>query len=80
MNLKFIAEAGVNHNGKLSIAKKLVRAAAVAGADYIKFQAFNADSLVKKGTKKAKYQMQNTKKNEDQYKMLKKLQLNIKRF
>ena len=80
MNLKFIAEAGVNHNGKLSIAKKLVRAAALAGADYIKFQAFNADSLVKKGTQKAKYQMQNTKKNEDQYKMLKKLQLNIKDF
>ena len=80
MNIKFIAEAGVNHNGKLIIAKKLIKVAAKAGADYIKFQAFNADSLVKKGTQKAKYQKENTKNNEDQYKMLKKLQLNEKDF
>ena len=68
MNLKFIAEAGVNHNGKLSIAKKLVRAAAVAGADYIKFQAFNADSLVKKEHKKLSIRC----------KILKKMKINIK--
>ncbi|MGG5905226.1 N-acetylneuraminate synthase [Sphingobacterium daejeonense] len=71
-----IAEAGVNHNGDLNNAFKLVDAAVAAGVDYIKFQTFKADKLVSKNAKKADYQIQNTKNNEDsQLSMLKKLEL-----
>lgn len=71
-----IAEAGVNHNGDLNNAFKLVDAAVDAGVDYIKFQTFKADKLVSKNAKKADYQIQNTKNNEDsQLSMLKKLEL-----
>ena len=51
-----IAEAGVNHNGDIQIAKKLIDAAVEAGVDYVKFQTFKADSLVSKSAKKAEYQ------------------------
>ena len=54
-----IAEAGVNHNGKLSIAKDLIDIAASCGADYIKFQTFKADDLLTKNAKKASYQKNN---------------------
>lgn len=71
-----IAEAGVNHNGDLSNAFKLVDAAVEAGVDYVKFQTFKADKLVSKNAKKADYQIQNTKNSEDsQLSMLKKLEL-----
>lgn len=71
-----IAEAGVNHNGDLGNAFKLVDAAVEAGVDYIKFQTFKADKLVSKNAKKADYQIQNTKNSEDsQLNMLKKLEL-----
>lgn len=71
-----IAEAGVNHNGDLNNAFKLVDAAVEAGVDYIKFQTFKADKLVSKSAKKADYQIQNTKNSEDsQLNMLKKLEL-----
>ncbi|WP_069650359.1 N-acetylneuraminate synthase [Caloranaerobacter ferrireducens] len=70
-----IAEAGVNHNGDLHLAKKLVDAAADAKVDAIKFQTFRADKLVTKKAEKAEYQKQNTKTNESQYEMLKKLEL-----
>ena len=71
-----IAEAGVNHNGDLKLAKKLVDVAANAGADFVKFQTFKASSLVSKEAKKADYQLQNTKKlDENQFQMLKKLEL-----
>ena len=50
-----IAEAGVNHNGDMKIAKKLIEASAFAGADYVKFQSFKADSLVTKYAEQAKY-------------------------
>ena len=67
-----IAEAGVNHNGKLNIAKKLILAASKAGADFIKFQTFNPDEMIIKSTKLANYQKNNLKKKTSQYKMLKK--------
>lgn len=70
-----IAEAGVNHNGSIQIAKKLIDVAAESGADAIKFQTFKADKLVSKIAPKAEYQMQTTDVNETQYNMLKKLEL-----
>ncbi len=74
----FIAEAGVNHNGSLNKALKLVDIASKSGADYIKFQVVKADNI-NKSAKKAKYQKNNTKnKNETQYEMIKKLELNWK--
>jgi N-acetylneuraminate synthase/N,N'-diacetyllegionaminate synthase len=71
-----IAEAGVNHNGDLQLAKKLIDVAVVAGVDYVKFQTFKADSLVSKSAKKAIYQSVNINDgNDSQYAMLKKLEL-----
>ncbi len=71
-----IAEAGVNHNGSMELAKKLVDAAAEAGADFVKFQTFKAGKLVGKKVKKAAYQQQNMSGDDDtQYTMLKKLEL-----
>tara|TARA_B100001971_G_C17953165_1_gene413592 strand:+ start:457 stop:666 length:210 start_codon:yes stop_codon:yes gene_type:complete len=51
-----IAEIGVNHNNSLSVAKKLIRKAKIAGADAVKFQTFSAERLVSPGTRKVKYQ------------------------
>ncbi len=71
-----IAEAGVNHNGSLDIAKQLVDAAVEAGVDIIKFQTFKADRLVSKDAKKAEYQKENIGDGDDsQYRMLKELEL-----
>jgi len=72
-----IAEAGVNHNGDLELAKKLVQAAAEAGADYVKFQTFTAEMLVTQTAKQAAYQKKNLQsgENDSQYEMLKKLEL-----
>lgn len=70
-----IAEAGVNHNGELKLAKKLVDKAAEAGVDYVKFQTFKADKLVTKSLSKAEYQKSNTGNSDSQYNMLKKLEL-----
>ena len=71
-----IAEAGVNHNGDLNKAKELIDVAANAGVDFVKFQTFKADDLVSKEAKKASYQINNTRDdNDSQYDMLKKLEL-----
>ena len=70
-----IAEAGVNHNGSLELAKKLIDVAAEAGADAAKFQTFRADKLVSKSAQKAEYQKQTTSVDESQFEMIKKLEL-----
>ncbi|WP_312364780.1 N-acetylneuraminate synthase [Sphingobacterium sp.] len=71
-----IAEAGVNHNGDINNAFRLIDIAVEAGVDYIKFQTFKTEKLVSKSAKKAEYQIQNTGGKEDsQYAMLKKLEL-----
>lgn len=76
MTVKIIAEAGVNHNGDLNIAKELIAAAAHAGADIVKFQTFKAKNLVTRTAEKAQYQKDNCGADESQFEMLKKLELN----
>jgi N,N'-diacetyllegionaminate synthase len=71
-----IAEAGVNHNGDMDLARSLIDAAAQAGADLVKFQTFRADRLVTASADKAEYQRRTTDTTESQYAMLRKLELN----
>tara|TARA_B100001063_G_C16746376_1_gene547743 strand:+ start:108 stop:1112 length:1005 start_codon:yes stop_codon:yes gene_type:complete len=71
-----IAEAGVNHNGDIETAKRLIDVASDAGVDYVKFQTFKANKIVTKQAKRANYQNENTKNLDTQYEMLKKLELN----
>ena len=75
-----IAEAGVNHNGSLELAKKLAEQAMKSGADCVKFQTFKTENLVTINAKKADYQIENTGKNETQYSMLKQLELSYDDF
>lgn len=70
-----IAEAGVNHNGDVNLAKQLIDEAVVAGADAIKFQTFHTDNIVTCTAEKAGYQKKSTLSDESQYEMLKKLEL-----
>jgi len=72
-----IAEAGVNHNGNLDLAKQLVDKAKQAGVNAVKFQSFSTEELVSKDANKADYQMRTTGKGESQYEMLKKLELSF---
>ena len=73
-----IAEAGVNHNGDLNIAKALIDAAAEACVDYVKFQTFRAEKIVSPFAKKANYQSKNIGDSDDfQFQMLKNLELSI---
>lgn len=75
-----IAEVGVNHNGDLGLAKKMVDKAKESGADCVKFQTFKASQIVTKKSPKAKYQLNVTDKSESQYEMLKKLELDFHSF
>ena len=77
MSVFIIAEAGVNHDGLIDNAYRLIDAAVEAGADAIKFQTFKAESLVSKNADKANYQKQNTNESESQFEMIKKLELNV---
>ena len=73
MSVFIIAEIGVNHNGDLSLAKKMILEAKKAGVDAVKFQSFKADNLVSKDAKKADYQIKNTGKKESQHDMIRRL-------
>jgi N,N'-diacetyllegionaminate synthase len=75
MKTIIIAEAGVNHNGDLELAKRLITAAKMAGADIVKFQTFKATNLVTKAASKAAYQAVATGSDESQFEMVKKLEL-----
>lgn len=75
-----ITEVGVNHNGDVELAKKLIDVAKDAGADAVKFQTFKAENVVTKNAPKADYQVKNTELNESQYDMIKKLELTEEEF
>ena len=78
MSVFIIAEAGVNHNGSVELAKKLIDAASEAGVDAVKFQTFKAENLVSKNAKKANYQKENMNDGDDsQFNMLKKFELDV---
>jgi N,N'-diacetyllegionaminate synthase len=76
--VKIIAEIGVNHNGDIDLAYKMIDAAADSGADFIKFQTFKTESLVSNNAPKAQYQIENTETEGTQFDMLKKLELGTK--
>ena len=77
MSVFIIAEAGVNHNGSIELAYKLIDAAIESGANAVKFQTFQTENFVIRDTEKAEYQKQNDNSNESQFDMLKKLELSV---
>ena len=77
MSVFIIAEAGVNHDGSIDNAYRLIDLAVEAGADAIKFQTFKAESLVSKNVDKANYQKQTTNESESQFEMIKRLELSV---
>ena len=79
-NVFIIAEAGVNHNGSINTAKRMIDIAVAAGVDAIKFQIFKTEDLILENTPKAGYQNKNTKNNETQFAMLERLELNRLEF
>lgn len=80
MGVLIIAEAGVNHNGDVELAKKLCLAAKESGADVVKFQTWNTDKIITKNVKQADYQAENTGNDQSQYDMLKALELTYDEF
>jgi N,N'-diacetyllegionaminate synthase len=80
MKTLVIAEVGVNHNGSMEIAKKLIDVASESGANIVKFQTFTAEKLVKNNAPRAQYQIDNTDKKESQFEMLKKLEMTKENF
>lgn len=80
MRTCIIAEAGVNHNGDVAIAKKLCLAAKNAGADIVKFQTWITEKIITQNVKQADYQSENTGSNQSQFDMLKKLELSYDDF
>lgn len=80
MRTYIIAEAGVNHNGSIIMAKELVKAAKDAGANAVKFQTFKAENLATKKAKQADYQVENLGETTSQFEMLKKLELSYEEF
>jgi len=77
MKVFIIAEAGVNHNGSIKLAKNLIDVAVESGADAVKFQTFKAENIVSKNTEKAEYQKKTTDASESQFDMIKTLELDI---
>ena len=77
-DLIIIAEIGVNHNGNMKIAKKLIKSAAKAGADFVKFQTFNTENFVTPNSSAAEYQTKFLGKNKTQFSMLKKYEISYK--
>jgi N,N'-diacetyllegionaminate synthase len=77
MSVFIIAEAGVNHNGSIKLAKELIDVAVESGADAVKFQTFKAESLVSKTAEKADYQKKTTDASESQFDMIKRLELDV---
>ena len=75
-----IAEAGINHNGSVKLAKKMIKIASDAGADFVKFQIFKTGKITTKTAPQADYQIKNTRKKTSQYNMIKGLELNLKHF
>jgi N-acetylneuraminate synthase len=80
MRAFIIAEAGVNHNGDISLAKKLIDKALIAGVDAVKFQTWKTEILVSEDASQAEYQADNTEKIESQFDMLKRLELSYSDF
>ena len=80
MHTTIIAEAGVNHNGSMTLAKQMVEKAKQAGADYVKFQTFVPEKLVSRFAQKAEYQKETTGAVESQLQMLQKLALTQENF
>ena len=72
-----IAEAGVNHNGSMDLARQLIDVAATAGADAVKFQTFRSEAVISRAAKKAEYQVTNTGAAESQLEMVRKLELGV---
>ncbi len=77
MSVFIIAEAGVNHNGSIELAKKLIDVAVESGVDAVKFQTFKTENLVSKNAQKADYQKETTSEKESQFDMIKKLELDV---
>lgn len=78
--VKIIAECGVNHNGDISLAKEMIDVAVESGADFVKFQTYKTENLVKKQCPMAEYQVTNLQENKSQYEMLKQYELSESNF